>query len=151
MSWRDTAPGNPLVVAATALWWDATRQRRLVLQHCRLCNRVQHYPRTVCLGCKGTDLDFTPASGRGMVHSYSVVHRSPDPEDYPPPYTVALVRLEEGPILFTRLVHIEDPRCEMPVTVDWWPLDDGRNLPVFTTPVKAPIQEEEEEASWTSS
>lgn len=136
----EVAPADPLVVAETAPWWDATRERRLVLQHCRRCDRVQHYPRPVCLACGGDDLDFVPASGRGVVHSYSVVHRSPDPENYPPPYTVALVRLEEGPMIFTRLVDIEDPRCEMPVIVAWWPLADGRHLPVFANPDQSPTR-----------
>lgn len=132
MNLPELAPADPLVVPQTAPWWEAARRRRLVLQHCRTCDRVQHYPRTVCLTCAGDDLDFVPASGRGVVHSFSVVHRSPDPEAYPPPYTVALVRLEEGPLIFTRLVDVDEPACETRVIVDWWPLADGRYLPIFT-------------------
>lgn len=132
MNLPEIAPADPLVVAETAPWWDATRERRLLIQHCRGCGHLQHYPRPMCLDCGRDDLDFVPAEGRGILHSFSMVHRSPDPEAYPAPYTVALVTLAEGPTIFTRLIGVEHPVCDMPVILDWWPLADGRHLPVFT-------------------
>ena len=110
-------------------WWEATRARRLVVQQCRQCGRHQHYPRHVCTSCGAQDLTLVDVAGTGKVWSFSEVHRAPI-ADVPTPYTVALVRLDEGPVLLTHLTY-GDPSCDDRVRVDWRRLDDGRHLPVF--------------------
>ena len=116
----------------TAGWWDATRDRRLVLQKCRDCGHWQHYPRALCTSCAGTDLGFEPAAGTGIVDTYTEVHRAARP-DLPPPYLVARVRLDEGPVILTHLVGVDAVQqlIDRTVDVDWSPLTDGRHLPVF--------------------
>jgi uncharacterized OB-fold protein len=111
-------------------WWDATREQRLVVQRCSSCGHHQHYPRHVCTAC-GTDvLTLVDVSGSGSVWSFTQVHRAPVP-DVSTPYTIALVRLDEGPVLLTHVTQ-DDPRCDERVHVHWRALDDGRHLPVFT-------------------
>lgn len=120
----------------TQAWWDATRESRLLVQRCRACGHNQHYPRPLCTECGSTNLEDIEASGRGSVYSFTVVHRAPHPA-FTPPYVVALVRLEEGPVLLTNIVGCEpdDVGCDMRVAVTWETLPDGRRLPLFT-PVK---------------
>ena len=120
-------------VDPVAEWLDAAAERRLVLQRCSACGHHQHYPRDLCTSCGSDSLAFVEAEGTGAVRSYSVVSRSPDPERFSPPYTVALVQLTEGPVVFTRLVGIDAPGCDMPVRLDWWEGPEGRPLPVFTS------------------
>lgn len=110
-------------------WWNATRERRLVLQRCGDCGEHQHYPRYLCTNCGRTHLDLVDAAGTGSVLSFTEVHRAPA-RDVPTPYTVALVRLDEGPVLLTHLTYGE-PQCDDRVRVRWRALDDGRHLPVF--------------------
>lgn len=123
----------PLADEVSAPWWDATRDRTLVLQRCTACGRIQHYPRSLCTSCRGNSLEFVPASGRGTVYSHSTVHRSPHPA-FDPPYVVALVRLEEGPVVLTNIVGCDpsEVHCDQQVRVEWEPLPDGRMLPTFT-------------------
>lgn len=125
---RTAAASDPV----TAPWWDATREKRLLLQHCTDCDHFQHYPRTLCLSCRGSNLEFVEVSGAGVVHSFTVVHRSADPA-HDAPYVVALIKLEQGPVCLSNVVEIEVERvaCGMPVELTWVPLDDGRHLPVF--------------------
>ena len=106
-------------------WWEATRDRRLVLQHCTACRRYQPYPRAICFGCGGDALEFRDAAGVGTVDSFTTVLRAEEP------YTVARVRLAEGPILLTHLAAIAAPVCDQPVRIAWRPLPSGRHLPVF--------------------
>lgn len=122
----------PEINAESEPWWNATRERRLVIQRCRKNGHLQHYPRSLCVRCGSTDLDFVDASGRGKIYSHTTVNRAPTP-DVQVPYVVALVRLDEGPVLLSNIVECppDDVRCEMPVEVAWRPLSDGRNLPVF--------------------
>jgi uncharacterized OB-fold protein len=122
----------PEVNSDTKAWWEATREKRLVLQRCRTCTSYQHYPRFLCTRCASIDLELVPAAGTGRVYSFTVVHRAPSP-GFVPPYVVALVRVEEGPVLLTNVVDCgpDQVRCDMPVEISWRPLADGRNLPVF--------------------
>lgn len=114
-----------------AAWWDATRERRLMVQRCLACGRHQHYPRTICTSCHATTLELVEASGGAVVFSHTTVHR-PLP-GFAAPYVVAVVQLDEGPRLLTNITGCdpEQVRSDMPVVVDWEPLADGRNLPVF--------------------
>jgi uncharacterized OB-fold protein len=125
---------NPILPAQnsdTELWWDATRSRRLILQRCKGCDHIQHYPRALCLACGNSDLAWKNSTGTGVLYSASTVLRSPDPHRFETPYVVALVQLSEGPMLFTRLISNDAYKLDIPVTIDWQPLEDGRHLPVF--------------------
>lgn len=124
----------------TAPWWDATRERRLVLQRCAACGEVQHHPRHLCTSCGATDaLGWVESSGDGVVDTFTVVHRAPRP-DLEAPYVVARVRLDDGPVLLSRVVTDDGSLPEVvigdAVRLSWSPLADGRALPVFT-PVEA--------------
>ena len=127
-----TQVARPEMDALAAEWWDATRERKLLVQRCRSCGEHQHYPRTICLACGDDDVSFVAASGQGTLHSFTVVHRAPSP-DFAPPYVVALVGLAEGPRLLTRIVGADADAlgCDVPVELRWEPLADGRQLPVF--------------------
>lgn len=122
----------PLVDDVTRGWWDATRRRRLVVQRCRACANAQHYPRALCTVCGSSDLGFDEALGTGVVVAATTVHRPPHPA-LNTPYVIALVDLAEGPRMLTRLVDVAigGDHAGRPVSVDWWPLPDGRALPVF--------------------
>ncbi|MFV2096095.1 Zn-ribbon domain-containing OB-fold protein [Micromonospora sp. LOL_014] len=139
-------PEVPPADDLTADWWQATCEHRLVLQTCTGCGHHQHPPRAVCVRCGDTTrLGFTEASGDGTVDTFTVVHRAPR-RDLAVPYTIARVRLAEGPLLLTRLDGLSpgtEPdddaddagwRIGDPVTVDWVDLPDGRALPVFRRP-----------------
>ncbi|MFN8169157.1 MAG: Zn-ribbon domain-containing OB-fold protein [Candidatus Nanopelagicales bacterium] len=120
----------------TAPWWDATRERRLVLQSCSACGEVQHHPRHVCTSCGATDaLGWVGSEGAGVVDTFTVVHRAPRP-DLETPYVIARVRLDDGPVLLTRVVaedgSLPDVAIGDAVRLAWSPLADGRALPVFT-------------------
>ena len=70
--------------------------RRAALQRCPKCGHVQFYPRAVCTAC-GADPEWAQASGRGSVHTYTVVRQNgmpPFKEELP--YVVAMVELPEG-------------------------------------------------------
>lgn len=125
---RPVAPPDKI----TESWWNGTRERRLLIQRCAACEHVQHYPRSTCTACGSTSLSDVEASGRGAVYSFTVVHRAPHPA-FEPPYVVALVRLDEGPLLMSNIAGSppEDLRCDMPVTLVWEDLPDGRRLPLF--------------------
>lgn len=128
MSLPEVPPADDI----TAGWWAATAEHRLTVQACTQCQHVQHPPRAVCTACSSMDhLTLQDAAGTGVVDSYTVIHRAPRP-DVEVPYTLARVRLAEGPILLTRLTDSNDWTIGDAVTVGWLDLPDGRALPVFS-------------------
>ena len=92
----------------TRHFWDALAAGRLEIQRCRSCGQHVFYPRgSVCPHCGGLGLDWVAASGRGTVHSFTVVHRAPAEFASEAPYVVVLVDLEEGPRIMSRLLGVE--------------------------------------------
>jgi uncharacterized OB-fold protein len=95
----------PRVNETTRPYWDAAREGRFVLQRCRACATWIHYPRAWCPSCWSTDLEWTEASGRGRVVTYSIVHQAPF-ESYAAstPYVLAVIRLDEGPQMMANVL-----------------------------------------------
>jgi len=50
-------------------FWDATKDRILVLRFCKTCKKYHHYPRNVCPYCYGRELDWKRVSGKGTVYA----------------------------------------------------------------------------------
>src|ERR1700676_607271 len=49
-------------------FWDAVNQRRLVLQHCAACDRLQYPPQQACQFCGGAaGLTWNEVEGKGHV------------------------------------------------------------------------------------
>jgi len=86
---------------------------RFMLQRSRTGGAFIYPPRVAAPGTGATDLEWVEASGRGSVHSTTVVRQKPPAADY----NVALIDLAEGPRLMSRVVGIapSDVRIGMPV------------------------------------
>ena len=59
-----------------------------------------HYPRLLCTDCGADRLETVEASGGGTVYSTSVIRRRPERGG---DYNIALVDLDEGPRLMSRV------------------------------------------------
>lgn len=125
-------PYLPSEDAVSAPFWEGTRNRELLIQWCPRCQVFQWYPRAICISCAGDGLQWRPVSGKGIVDSWTRVHRPPM-EGFVPPYVIARVLLDEKVLMLTRLVGMlgEDPSCDVEVRLKWQELSDGRALPVF--------------------
>ncbi|MBI3044664.1 MAG: OB-fold domain-containing protein [Betaproteobacteria bacterium] len=118
----------------TAPYWKAAREHRLALPRCRDCGKFHSYPRARCPFCGSPRLAWEPCSGKGTIYSYTEVFRAPSKAFAGEvPYLVAIVALEEGPHLMTRLVTADNTsaRVGQPVDVAFEDLDDEISLPVF--------------------
>jgi hypothetical protein len=115
-------------------YWDATREKRLVVQWCDDCDSPVWFPRAVCPVCVGTHLSWRAAAGTGTVHAITVENRPQNPRlAERAPYVIALVDLDEGVRLLTNVVNCaaDDVAIGQRVRVTWEELSDGRHLPLF--------------------
>lgn len=125
-------PYLPIEDSVTTLFWQATRNRNFLLQYCPGCEHFQFYPRALCIKCGEEGLEWRSSTGEGIIDSWTEVCRPPT-EGFLAPYTIVRVRLNEGPIVLSRLVDSNEVSCDQPVWLAWEELSDGRALPVFTT------------------
>jgi uncharacterized OB-fold protein len=113
------SPKEPIPSRVGEGHWAAAREGRLAIQHCGACGQWVHYPSYLCDNCLSTDLAWEDVSGLGTVESFSTVYRGFAPEFAADlPYTVALVRIDEGPALLTWLVDVEPDAAEIGMRVE---------------------------------
>ncbi len=98
--------------------WRLNQQRYgLVGEVCPHCDTKIFPPRDICPAC-GKDAKTAFAfSGRGEVFSFTTIYEAPTGFDETAPYTVALVKLEEGPLITAQLTDLGEtnPEIGMPV------------------------------------
>ena len=87
--------------------WRTSKQRlSLIGEICPHCGAKLFPPRDVCPQCAGLARTPFAFSGRGAVYSFSAMYAAPvGYEDYVP-YVVALVKLDEGPLLTAQLTDV---------------------------------------------
>lgn len=96
-----------------------TRQQRYSLKAeiCNNCNKHIFPPRDVCPHCAAEKQSWTNLSGLGEVYSFTTMYNAPAGFEEFAPYTMALVKLTEGPMVTAQLtdVDVEEVRIGMPV------------------------------------
>ncbi|HEY4066407.1 MAG TPA: OB-fold domain-containing protein [Burkholderiaceae bacterium] len=128
----------------SAPFWEFARRQMLGLQRCTACGDVHFPPGPVCPRCLSDQQEWIPASGRATLFSWCRFHKGYwDSVATMLPYVVAMVKLEEGPVLMTRLVGVKDLadlRLDQPVALRFEPTAGDFTLPVFTPvePATAP-------------
>jgi uncharacterized OB-fold protein len=82
-------------------FWDACNERRLIVQHCAACNRLQYPPQATCAGCgSAAQLEWREVSGRGRINGYCVMYQSRvGPLQADQPFNIAVIELEEDPAI----------------------------------------------------
>lgn len=123
----------------SAPYWEGARRHELLLQVCRACGATWHPPEPACPACQSGDVAWQPASGRGVVYAYTVVHHATHPAFADEvPYNVALIDLEEGPRVIANVRCPDaDLRCDMPVRAIFED-HDGYTLPQFRPAAEEP-------------
>jgi len=114
-------------------YWEGLRQGELRLQRCISCERAVFYPRALCPYCFGDQLTWIVASGKGTIYTYTVAHQAFGPFAGDVPFVVALVELEEGVRLMTRIVDAPRERITIgaEVHVTFAEVGEEMTLPYF--------------------
>ena len=99
--------------------WRLQKQRYgLVGEVCPHCDEKLFPPRDVCPECGQEAKTLYNFSGRGEVYSYTTVFDAPAGYEEVAPYTVAMVKLEEGPLVTAQLTDLDDRKVEIGTPVE---------------------------------
>jgi uncharacterized OB-fold protein len=124
----------PQVTDELRPFFEGARNGRLVVQKCESCGKLRFPPAQVCAECMSRNLSWVAVSGRGMVYSYTIMHRAYHPAFAAKvPYALVVVELEEGGKITSNVVGIDPHRlkCGMPVEVIFEKFTDEVVLPKF--------------------
>jgi len=132
---------KPVPDADTEPHWAGIAAGELRLQRCTACDLAVFYPRAVCPHCFGAPLTWFTARGTGQVYSYTVVHRAFGEFADQAPFTVALVDLDEGVRMMTRIVDAAPGQVEIGLPVELTVRQiAGAGLPCFR-PARPPARQ----------
>ena len=119
-------------------FWEGTKARKLLVQHCNDCNAHIFYPRRDCPECWSQNLGWVESSGIATIYAYSITYEGVEQvfvEDLP--IVLAWVDLPEGIRMQTNIIDCDPDSVEigMQVQVAYKDVTDKITLPYFT-PVK---------------
>jgi hypothetical protein len=128
----------------TEPYWTGGLSGELRLQQCANCGHIRYPLSTICPVCWSAEYAWTPMSGRGTVQSYIVFERAyHEAWADQVPYVVALIELDEGPVVHSNVVGVDPDqvRVGQPVTVVFERRSATAALPQFT-----PVTDDDEGA-----
>lgn len=124
---------HPVTDPGTEPYWRGVGEHKLLLKSCLDCDKPHFYPRELCPYCYSDQFQWIEAAGTGEIYTYTVCHRPAGPafaDDVP--YVIAIVALDEGPQMMTRLFGPRDTaRIGARVKVRYEHEGDGLVLPFF--------------------
>ncbi len=116
----------------TAWWWQTLDEGRIEIQKCASCGELRHPPRPMCAKCRSMEWTGQAISGRGTLHTYTVIHYPQFP-GYEFPILAALVDLEEGCRIVSNVVDCDPKDLEIGMALEAFihEDEDGFKLPLF--------------------
>jgi len=129
---RDVPSTLPAITEASKEFWAQAQQRVLALPNCDDCGHRWFPPTANCPNCMSTHVSIKPSSGRARLWSWTVMHKQYF-IDFPAPHMVAMVELEEGPMMTSSIVNVrsEDLRCDLPLRASFETFSNGTALIFF--------------------
>ena len=125
--------------------WRLKEQRyRLIGEVCGHCSEKIFPPRDICPHCgqeASTKFEF---SGKGTVESFTVIQEPPEGFEKNAPYVVALIKLEEGPVITAQLTDLEITKgvrfAKMDQERGWNPVEIDVKTTDFKVEIGMPVE-----------
>ena len=128
---RNIERGAPAARTFSQPYWDATKNKKLMIQYDSEVKKHQWYPRaTSRFTGKASKLEWREVAGQGEVYSFTIVRRARPPFQGKEPFFLAIVTLPEGVQIMGNTVDIslEDMKIGLKVKPYWHPLPDGYHM-----------------------
>jgi len=125
---------RPAPTRDAAPFYEAVARGELRFQRCSGCGAFRHYPRPTCPSCLSREFSWELSSGRGVVHTWTIVRGPTLPAfEAKLPYNVVDVLLDEGVHFVSEVLDVapEEIRAGMRVRAVFVPVDESLVLVKF--------------------
>jgi uncharacterized OB-fold protein len=75
---------------------DYLKDGKLMGTKCRDCGTTSFPPRADCPKCMSEKFEWTESSGKGSLHTYTIIHAAPTGFEDMAPYKLGVLDLEDG-------------------------------------------------------
>ncbi|MDO8568937.1 MAG: Zn-ribbon domain-containing OB-fold protein [Dehalococcoidales bacterium] len=82
---------------------EALKQDKLLALKCKSCGHITVPPKMVCRQCTSPDLEIIQLGGKGEIVTFTTVNVAAEGRENEIPYTIVMVKLEEGPWIMGNL------------------------------------------------
>ncbi len=89
--------------SAPMSWRLAKHRYGLIGTKCSGCSALSFPPRSICSKCGSEKSESFRFSGNGVIVSYTIIHAAPDGFEKNVPYLIALIKLDEGPVITSQI------------------------------------------------
>lgn len=124
----------PPISHETNPFWQGCAENRLLLQCCDSCGQLRYPPAKLCNKCLNDKSRWCEHEGQGIIYSFVVYHHAFHPDFKEKlPYVVAIIELDNGPRMISRITGCEPGQVEigMPVKVVFEKLAETVSIPIF--------------------
>ena len=94
--------------------WRLREQRyQLIGNICKKCGAKHFPPRQVCTECRGTEFEPFKFNGQGELYSFTTLRSAPAGFEGYVPYSVGMIKLQEGPMVEAMLTDVDEEDLEI--------------------------------------
>jgi uncharacterized OB-fold protein len=109
---------RPINTELSRPFWEGAKRGELMMPRCKKCDHIFFYPRRECPRCLSSDIGWVKVSGKGRLHSFTIVRQPANPafrDDVPHAYSV--IQLDEGPRMISNMVECDLDALEVDMPV----------------------------------
>lgn len=99
----DQLPYAPRMTEFTRPFWDAVGRGILTTTQCSDCGFLTFPPKPICPECWSENVQYIELSGSGALQSFTEVNIAPAAFRHEAPYVIAIIDLDEGVRLLSRI------------------------------------------------
>lgn len=114
---------------------------KLMGSKCQRCGVVSVPPRSICIKCHGSEMEWVEMKGMGKLVAFTCIAIGPpfmikEGYDRKHPYVSGVVELEEGPKVVARIEGVDGSKPETirigtPLRIEFLHRDEGENSVTF--------------------
>ena len=105
-------------MSIATMWRTKNQRYSLTGEICPECHKAIFPPRDVCPHCSEQAGPAHTMSGLGEVYSFSTMYSVPKGFGEQSPYTIALVKLREGPMVTAQLTDVDESDVKIGMKVE---------------------------------
>ena len=120
---------------------ETLHEEKLVGSRCKKCGTLFAPPRSICINCYSTEMEWVEMKGKGKLAAFTCISVGPpfmieEGYDRNHPYCSGLVRLDEGVKIDARIEGVDISKPETikigtPLTVEFLHRGEGERMETF--------------------